>query len=358
MNGKKLGVAALSMCTLAWAGDKPKIEDDGVDMQGLSVYNYGFLDVAASTNDFNSVEVAHQAISVGQLVGVNPEAGQMITNAVNLVPLMVRSAHVAGMVDAAGFTGDGSGLSNLDAGAVVGYLPVSSLPTSGVWNVSGLTLQNATFDGPISVGGESMEIGSDLEVQGTLSGDASGLSNIPAGGTDGSLQFNSEGRLAGNTNYFIHAETGKMGYLSEGAQGYIWRVYRDDEVADENLIYVISRDGNTTEMRMLKDGADGIRLRGDGSAYIAGNLEIGGAITFGNGMVAGSENWYIPETGDLSMGNYVDGAGLAMAAGEYVPDSTDLSMGSYTQQLTKRATGSTMPTTITGPLKKTGTPTC
>jgi prepilin-type processing-associated H-X9-DG protein len=297
-----LGV--LFACTATWAGDKPQIEADGIDMQGLPVYNYGLLDMAASSNDFTSANMANHVISVGQLVGINPETGQMITNSVNLIPIMVRSAYVAGEVNAGTFTGDGSGLSNLDGAAVVGYLPISAMPTSGVWNVSGLTLQNANFEGPITVGGDTMEVSSDLEIQGTLSGDASGLSNIPAGGTDGSLQFNSDGSLAGNTNYFIHAETGKMGYYSEGSKGNLWRVYADDTVAESNLIYIVRRYGDTTELRMLQDGTDGIRLRGDGTAYIAGDLEIGGNVTFADGSVAGSDGWYIPESGDLSMGSY------------------------------------------------------
>ncbi|WP_372846792.1 hypothetical protein [Pontiella sp.] len=304
MRNRIIALGVLSLCAATWAGDKPQIEDDGIDMQGLPVYNHGFLDVASSGNDFTSTNMASRLVSVGQLVGINPETGQMVTNAVNLVPIMIRSAHVAGEVNAGTFTGDGSGLSNLDGGAVVGYLPISALPTSGVWNVSGITLQNANFDGPISVGGESMEVGSDLDVQGTLSGDASGLTNIPAGGTDGSLQFNSDGSLAGNTNYFIHAETGKMGYYSAGSQGNLMRVYADDTVAAENLLYVVRRYENTTELRLLEGGEDGIRFRGDGTAYIAGDLNVGGSVTFADGSVAGADGWYIPESGDLSMGSY------------------------------------------------------
>lgn len=323
-----------SACMMLQAGEKPKILADGIDMNTNFVYNMAFLNMAATSNEFWDAEVAHHAISVGQLVGINPENGQIITNAVNLLPIMVRSAYVAGAVNAGGFVGDGSGLTNLNAGSVVGYLPISSMPTSGVWNVSGLTLQNANFEGPVSVGGQALDVESDLNVQGKLTGDASGLSNVPAGGTDGALQFNEDGRLAGNTNYFIHAETGKMAFRSKGAQGNLWRAYKDNGggITDENLIYRVRRYKDTTELGMYQDGVEKIRFRGDGSAYIAGPLEVEGDVTFANGVTIGGDNWYIPESGDLSMGNFVEGAGLSVAASQYVPDSTDLSMGSYTQQ--------------------------
>ncbi len=325
-----LGV--VSACMMVQAKDKPIIDETGLNMITNYIYNMAYLDVASSSNDFTDAEVAHNAISVGQLVGVDPETGQMITNAVNLLPLVARSAFVAGEVNAALFTGNASGLTNLNGESIVGYIPIGSMPTSGVWNVSGLTLKNANFEGPLSVGGQTLDIGSDLNVQGTLSGDASGLSNLPAGGTDGSLQFNSDGRLVGNTNYFIHAETGKMAFRSKGFKGNLWRAYKNEAATDENLIYSVRRFEDTTELRLLQNGEDMIRLCGDGSAYIAGSLTVDGEVTFANGVTIGGDNWYIPESGDLSMGSYVEGAGLSVAASQFVPDTTDLSMGSYTQQ--------------------------
>ncbi len=332
-----IALCAGSICMMVQARDKPIINKTGIDMLTNYVYNMAFLDMAATSNDFRDAEIAHHGISVGQLVGVNPETGQIITNAANLLSIMARSAYVAGTVDAGEFVGDGSGLTNLNAGMVVGYLPVSSLPTSGVWNVSDLTLKNANFEGPLSVGGQTLDIDSDLNVQGMLTGDASGLSNMPAAGLDGSLQFNSGGRLAGDTNYFIHAETGKIAFRAR--EGNLWRAYKRGEVLDRNLIYAVRDHEDTAELCLLTDGVEMIRLRGDGSAYIAGSLEVGGDVTFANGVTIdgesspyGSDNWYIPEAGDLSMGPYVEGAGLTIAASLYVPDSTDLSMGSYTQQ--------------------------
>ncbi len=319
----------LVSAVVARAGEKPKIMDDGIDMQQTHLYNNAFLDLSSTSNDFTDAVIAHHGISVGQLVGINPETGEIVTNAVNLLPIMVRSAYVAGTVNAGGFVGDGSGLTNLNAGSIVGYLPVSVMPTSGVWNVSGLTLKNANFEGPLSVGGQALDVSSDLNVQGRLSGDASGLSNLPAGGTDGSLQFNSNGQLAGNSNYFIHAETGKLAFQAK--EGNLWRAYKRGVVAPENLAYVVRDYKRTVELCLLTDGVEKIRLRGDGSAYIAGSLEVKGDVTFANGVTIGGDNWYIPESGDLPMGNHVAGAGLSAAAGQYVPDATDLSMGGYTQ---------------------------
>lgn len=319
-----------SIATYAQTNSIPIDGSAGIDMGGRHVGNLGRFDLSSSTNDFTHAEVAHHGASIGLLVGINPEDGQPVTNVVNLLPLMVRSAYAAGEVNAGLFTGDGSGLVNIPAGQVVGYLPISSLPTSGVWNVEGLTLKNARFDGPLSIGNQPLDLKSDLNVEGTLSGDASGLSNIPAGGADGSIQFNEVGKLAGHTNYFIHAQTGNLAFSP--AENNIMRAYKWGEVSPEKLIYVVRTYKDTTELCMLAGGSENIRLRGDGSAYFSGSVEIDGDITFANGMKAGSENWYIPETGDLSMGAYIDGAGLAIAAGEYVPDSTDLSMGSYTRK--------------------------
>ena len=54
---------------------------------------------------------------------------------------------------------------------------------------------------------------------------------------------------------------------------------------------------------MLKDGVETIRLRGDGSIYATGALEVGG-LSLGGGGTSGSTGWFIPEEGDLSMGSF------------------------------------------------------
>lgn len=296
-------LCCLSGLLLAGAASGKVVDgSDGVNMGSNQVYNLGFIDLSAVSNDFTDVEVGCFAISAGQLCGINPETGEIITNAVSLLPILVRSAYVAGEVNASLFTGDGSGLTNLWAGNLTGRIPLGTMPTSGVWNVSGLTLQNANFEGALSVEGQSLDIGSDLNVQGTLSGNASGLSNVPAGGEDGSIQFNSAGQLEGNTNYFIHAQTGKLACNSQ--EGNLFRAY-GESVSAEGLIYVVRSYRNTTELCLLSNGEETVRLRGDGTAYFSGSVEIGGDISFANGMKLGNNNnWYIPENGDLSMGSY------------------------------------------------------
>lgn len=97
-----------------------------------------------------------------------------------------------------------------------------------------------------------------------------------AGGTDGSIQFNKDGKLAGYTNFFIHAETGKMAFHAK--EGNLWRAYKRGVVAPENLAYVVRDHGDTVELCLLTDGVEGIRLRGDGTAYIAGDLQIDGQL--------------------------------------------------------------------------------
>jgi hypothetical protein len=54
---------------------------------------------------------------------------------------------------------------------------------------------------------------------------------------------------------------------------------------------------------MFNNGEETIRLRGDGSVYASGNLEVGGLVLDGDGTL-GSLRLYLPEDGDLSMGSF------------------------------------------------------
>jgi hypothetical protein len=100
----------------------------GINLNGSYLYNLGFLELSKTEWDFTDRPVSGCAIGVGQLCGVDPETGNMITNAVDLLPLMARSLDVAGGVNASYFVGDASGLTNLYAGALIGTVPVDRLP--------------------------------------------------------------------------------------------------------------------------------------------------------------------------------------------------------------------------------------
>ena len=261
---------------------------DGVDVGGNYVYHVGFIDLAALTNDVADVDLAHMVVTLGQLCGVNPDTGELITEPINLLPVMLRSAYVDGEVDAGLFTGDAAGLTNIPASRIVGILPASALPTGGVWNAGSIHIEQAG----------SMTIASDLVVGGLIHGDGSQLTGLPAGGNDGSLQFSEDGRLEGSTDYFIEPGTGRLAYLPESH--HITRVYKGSEADDDKLIYSVRRYESTAEVVLRNHDAETIRLRGDGNASISGTLEVGGLAVRGST----TSEWYIPQSGDLSMGSF------------------------------------------------------
>jgi hypothetical protein len=275
---------------------------NNLDVQGGFIYNHGAINPGDVGMTFTNAGVRDITISAGQLSGVDPETGLAITNSANLLSLKAESLETTGNITAGGeFVGDGSGLTNLTVTSLSGTIPASSLPSSGTWNAAGVTIQNANLAGDIHVDGDVLTISTNLTVQGIIRGDGSGLSGVAAGGTDGAVQFNAAGVLSGNTNYFIHAETGKLAFNAK--EGNLFRAFKDGEVSDENLIYVLRRFEDTTELCMLNDGVETIRLRGDGSIVATGTLEVGG-LSLGGGETSGSTGWFIPEEGDLSMGTF------------------------------------------------------
>ena len=148
-----------------------------MDMLGGFIYNHGFINPGDLGLTFTNAGIRDVTISAGQLSGVDPKTGAVITNAANLLPLRAQSLMVASNVVAGGsFVGNGSGLSNLNANMISsGTISAASLPTAGNWNAGALTISNLTVTG--------------------LSGDGSGLSGVNAasvGGVDGGKIFTSD----------------------------------------------------------------------------------------------------------------------------------------------------------------------
>lgn len=176
-------------------------------------------------------------------------------------------------------TGDGSGLTNLLAQPELAAFitattngPAATITTNQIasWNSGGTLAQSVQ----ISTG--AVNIATNLTVQGRISGNGSGLNNVAAGGNPGELQFNANGVLAGNTNYFIHPTENKLAF--NGPDGNISRAYNSKTITDENLIYSLRNEDGAAVLRLRQDGQDTIRLSGDGSAYIAGNLQLAGQL--------------------------------------------------------------------------------
>jgi hypothetical protein len=157
-----------------------------------------------------------------------------------------------------------------------------------VWNAGSLHIEQAG----------SMTVASDLVVGGAIYGDGSQLTGLPANGVDGSLQFSEDGRLEGSADYFIEPDTGRLAYRSESQ--HITRVYKGSAADDSKLIYAVRRLDATAEVVLRNHDADTISLRGDGNASISGTLAVGGLAVRGSN----TSEWYIPQSGDLSMGNF------------------------------------------------------
>jgi len=297
-------IEMLFVAAIGWAGFvAAESVTNNLNVQGGFIYNHGAVNPGDIGMTFTNAGIRDITISAGQLSGVSPETGEVITNAANLLSLKAESLTTVSNVTAGGqFVGDGSGLTNLNVESLSGTIRAANLPSTGTWNASGLTIQNANLSGDVLVQGTSLSVSSNLTVQGTIRGNGSGLSNVAAGGADGSIQFNQNGQLAGNTNFFIHAETGKLAFNAKA--GNLFRAYKVERggISDENLIYVLRRFEDTTELCLLKNGVETIRLRGDGSIYATGVLAVGG-LSFGGGP-SGSTGWFIPEEGDLSMGTF------------------------------------------------------
>lgn len=273
---------------------------NNLDVQGGFVYNHGIINPGDAGLTFTNEGIRDITISAGQLSGIDPETGNVITNPANLLSIKAESLTTVSNVTAGGtFVGDGSGLTNLNAAKINGRIKVSNLPSSGTWNASGLIITNAQLAGNVTV--NTLTVSTNLTVQGTISGNGSGLSSVAAGGENGSIQFNQNGQLAGNTNFFVHSETGKLAFYAR--EGNLFRAFKGTEVSETNMIYVLRRFEGTTELCMFKDGVETIRLRGDGSIYATGALEVGG-LSLGGGGTSGSTGWFIPEEGDLSMGTF------------------------------------------------------
>lgn len=273
-----------------------------LDAQGGFIYNHGMINPGDYGLTFTNAGIRDVTVSAGQLSGVDPETGDAIGNSANLLPLKVQSLETAGDVISGGsFVGNASGLTNFSASGLTGKIKAANMPSAGTWNASGVTINNAKLSGTVQVAGETLTVSSNLTVQGTISGDGSGLSQVAAAGPDGSFQFNQGGRLGGMPDFFIHPETGKPAFITR--EGNLMRFYKKTQVSDENLIYALRRFEDTTELCLFKDGMETLRLRGDGSIYATGALEVGG-LSLGGGGTSGSTGWFIPEEGDLSMGSF------------------------------------------------------
>jgi len=127
---------------------------NNLDVQGGFIYNHGVVNPDDVGLTFTNAGIRDITISAGQLSGVDPETGLVITNSANLLSLKAESLETTGNITAGGsFIGDGSGLTNLNVNFLSGPIPASSLPTFGTWNASGVTITNLAVQGELDMDG-------------------------------------------------------------------------------------------------------------------------------------------------------------------------------------------------------------
>jgi len=118
-------------------GARAETVTNNFDMQSNLVINVGYVPAGDSGFSFTNEAIRGIAVSVGQLSGVDPETGNLITNTANLLPLKAQSLDVAGLI-----TGDGSGLTNLQ---VEGRVSQVESQISGIGDQLSVT-SNQVFD--------------------------------------------------------------------------------------------------------------------------------------------------------------------------------------------------------------------
>lgn len=241
-----------------------------------------FIDCQAGGYSFGSCDgtLTTNAVLVNCTAG-NESFGQFNMAATNF------NYNASGYIFVGGpITGDGSGITNLPVQAQVNAIitamsdsPAATITTNQIasWNSGGALAAS------VQVSTGTVNIVTNLAVQGTISGSGAGLSNVAAGGNDGELQFNENGVLAGNTNFFMHPTEHKLAFRSQS--GNIFRAYNSETIADTNLIYSLRNEDGTSVLRLRQNGEDTIRLSGNGDAYIKGNLQLDGQfIADGSGL--------------------------------------------------------------------------
>jgi hypothetical protein len=181
---------------------------------------------------------------------------------------------------------DGSRITNLPVQAQVNALvaavsnsPASTITTNQIasWNSGG------SLAGSVQLSTGNVSITTNLTVQGTISGDGSGLTKVAAGGSNGQVQYNSNGTLAGYTNLFVHPVDG--GLTVRERSGYFLRMYNSETLTDTNLIVSLRNESGTSVLRLRKNNQDNMVLKGDGSLTLQSNLTVrGNIIGNGNGL--------------------------------------------------------------------------
>jgi len=126
--GVAIGIAGWCVAGNASKNASKKAAAKTIDVRGGFIYNHGAVNPDDVGLTFTNAGIRDITISAGQLSGVDPETGVVITNSANLLPLKAQSFETTGDVTAGGFfVGDGSKLTGLSVTNLVGDIDQSQV---------------------------------------------------------------------------------------------------------------------------------------------------------------------------------------------------------------------------------------
>ena len=214
------------------------------DVRGGFIYNHGVINPDVVGMTFTNVGIRDVTVSAGQLSGVDPETGAVITNSANLLSLKAQSLETTGDMTAGGqFVGNGFGLTNLNA------VTTETDPTVPSSIKDGITWSE--------------------------------ISDIPADIADGDD---------------VLSETEVDSMIANN--GYALQTQVNTNAADITSLNS-SFNGQAERITGLESQTNNVVLI-DGSRAMQADLDMGGKKLV-------NASWYIPPQGDLLMGSYTNG---------------------------------------------------
>ncbi len=256
-----------------------------IDVRGGFIYNHGAVNPDDVGLTFTNAGIRDITISAGQLSGVDPETGVVITNSANLLPLKAQSLETTGDVTAGGsFVGDGSGLTDLSVTNLVGDIDQSQV--NGLTNAL-LGKVDSFALAPIATSGDYNSL-SNVPALAlvAMSGNYADLINAPVlqpittNATFANLSVTNGAIAQAQVNGLTNALAGKVNTTHLGTMAYV-----------------------STSDYLTTAGAENFVEKNAATNVLSGELIAQANLIVQGQFVA----TYIPPQGDLLMGSYTNG---------------------------------------------------